>query len=130
MNKKLTLAEVQELRQRERIKKESLQVFNELNSLPVTSDVILTCDKVAEWLKDGKESPKSIAVGQRIQYLEKKIEDLVYSTKLTFELLGYIGFLECTMYVLIEGLESDNPIYDHLANQVANIKRRYKLAIL
>ena len=129
MENKLTLAEANRIGNAERAKVEALETFKELNELPPSSDVILTCDKVAQWLKDSKESEKSKAIGERVKYLESEIERLVYSQSITYELLGYIGFLECTMYVLIESLEPDHPIYIHLAKQVANVKRRYQLVV-
>lgn len=131
MKKPITLEQANQLgnTDRAKIEAESRVVFDGINELPQNTEVILTCDKVAEWLNDSKESSKSIAIGERVKYLEAKIEELVYSRSITFELLGYIGFLECTMYVLIESLEPSHPIYVHLAEQVANVKRRYQLVI-
>lgn len=131
MEKPITLEQANQLGQGERakIEAEASAVFNGINELPQSTEVILTCDKVAEWLKDAKESNKSVAIGERVKYLEAKIENLVYSRSITYELLGYIGFLEVTMYVLIESLEPSHPVYIHLAKQVANVKRRYQLVI-
>ncbi len=100
----------------------------ELQQIPKSSDIIVTCEKVAEWLRDNKESDHSKIVGKRIEYLEKKIQGLIYSETLSFQLLGYIGFLEASIHVLIESLEPDSEIHLHLANQVGGIKRRFNLS--
>lgn len=99
--------------------------FKPFNDQPSEYDVSMTCNKVVEWLKDNKESHKSITVKNRIMVLENKIEELVESKNLTYELLALIGFLNATIYVLVESLEPDHPRCVYLSQQVGVLKRRY-----
>ncbi len=101
----------------------------EIQPAPNNEDIVFTCEKVAEWLRDNKESELSKVVGKRISFLENKIQEVMYSETLSFNLLGYIGFLEASIQVLIESLEPDSEIHLHLANQLAGIKRRFDLSV-